>query len=109
MDIDRLISRRNKLTSRRDGLYDHRLISRIDEQLEHVPPGARNDVDLLLGRPCAQLPPRPGYLVNQAITVEDGEALADAMVQAHDDALLFAADQHEDMQQWRWSIGDTAL
>lgn len=56
--INALINRRNKLTNRRDGLTDSKRIQRIDAQLSQTPPGQRNDVDLLLGRTCAILPPR---------------------------------------------------
>ena len=56
--INRLLSRRNNLLSRRDGLYDSAIIDRIDAQLRAVPEGTNNEVDLALGRPGAVLPPR---------------------------------------------------
>ena len=59
--IDALITRRNKLTNRRDGLTDSKRVKRIDAQLEQVPAGQDNRVDLLLCRSCAVLPERPTY------------------------------------------------
>lgn len=49
--IDRLIEQRNKLLTRRDGLYDTERVNRIDAQLRAaVAPGTRQDVDEMLGR-----------------------------------------------------------
>ncbi len=56
--IDRLIRNRNKLTDRRDERINYPAVDEIDAQLSEVPPGQRNDVDLLLGRSCAKLPER---------------------------------------------------
>ena len=58
--IDTIIEARNLLTNR-SGDVDfsaEAIIDRIDAVLRDVPPGQRNDVDLLLGRPCAVLPKR---------------------------------------------------
>lgn len=59
--INRLMRRRAKLTNRRDEHINRPAIAEIDAQLATVAPGQRNDVDLALGRPCAQLPPRVDY------------------------------------------------
>ncbi len=53
--IARLIARRERLTNRRDERINFPAVKEIDAQLAQVPAGERNDVDLLLGRPCAQL------------------------------------------------------
>lgn len=49
-DIDALIAIRERLTNHRDEMIDFVTIEMVDERLHQVPPGARNDVDLLLGR-----------------------------------------------------------
>ena len=59
--ITELLRKRDKMLTRRDGLYDHAVIDAIDAQLAAVEPGKRNDVDLALGRTCATLPDRPVY------------------------------------------------
>lgn len=59
--ITELLRKRDKMLTRRDGLYDHAVIDEIDAQLAAVEPGTRNDVDLALGRMCATLPDRPVY------------------------------------------------
>jgi hypothetical protein len=56
--IDQLIAVRNYQTNRRDELTDWAQVDSIDVLLRDVPPGQRNDVDLLLGRLCAVLPVR---------------------------------------------------
>lgn len=99
--IDLYIKRRNKLTSRRDGLIDSKTIAYIDARLSELSiAGQRNDVDLLLGRPCAVLPDRgalfaasmspelaadveavrEGWAVNQAIATEQAAPVAQARV-----------------------------
>lgn len=64
--IDHLITIRNVFTDRRDEMIDFGAVEHVDVLLSSVPPGQRNDVDLLLGRSCAALPKRPGYFVNPA-------------------------------------------
>ncbi len=59
--IDALIAKRDLMLTRRDGLYDHDVVNRIDAQLATVPAGQDNRVDLALGRSCAVQPPRPNY------------------------------------------------
>lgn len=59
--ITRLISRRDKLTCRRDGRINWPALREIDALLSEVPAGQDNRVDLALGRPEAQLPPRTEY------------------------------------------------
>lgn len=80
--IDYLIAQRNKLLQRRDALYDRKRIDAIDAKLAAVPAGQRNDVDLALGRPEAQLPERPGYIVNPIVMLEQSDTaqLAEATV-----------------------------
>lgn len=56
--IARLIARRDRLTGRSDERINRPALDEIDAQLATVPPGQRNDIDLLLGRPGAILPPR---------------------------------------------------
>lgn len=83
-EIDTLIKYRNSITDRRDiEAMPYPDTSEIDSQLATVPPGQRNDVDLLLGRRGAVLPERPQYqrneqrtapatwFVSQAVTLED--------------------------------------
>ena len=78
--IARLLSRRNKLMTRRDGLYDHKIIATIDEQLSKVEPGYNNDVDLALGRSNSVLPERvdykAGWFVSPAVMLEDADTQA---------------------------------
>jgi hypothetical protein len=59
--IDHLIATRERLTNRRDEQIDYTAVALIDDVLREVAPGQRNDVDLLLGRLCAQLPTRADY------------------------------------------------
>lgn len=57
--ISKKLARRNKLLCRRDGLYDHKVIDRIDAELRAgVSPGVNKEVDEALGRECATLPKR---------------------------------------------------
>ena len=91
--INHLITRRNKLTDRRDSLTDWKRVRRIDAQLAAVPAGQRNDVDLLLGRPCAVLPER-AYVQAQAVTVEQAAPIAQAK---HDEFLEWVKDQTDDL------------
>lgn len=81
-EITRLIEVRNTITNRRDLDFNPDTGS-IDAQLATVPPGQRNDVDLLLGRPNAVLPDyytKPGWIVSQAVTLEEMKRIsADAM------------------------------
>lgn len=81
-EIDLIIAARDRLTDRRDEQVDWEAVRHFDEVLATVPPGERNDVDLLLGRACAVLPPRTDYNLNDM------------------------ADQHEDMLDWKRSQGD---
>lgn len=53
--IDRLISRRERLTNRRDERINIPAVNEIDARLRLVAPGKRNDVDRLLGRRCATI------------------------------------------------------
>lgn len=62
--IDTLISRRNRITSRYG--YRRNELNRIDRQLAQVPAGQDNRVDQALGRPSAQLTPRADYGVSVA-------------------------------------------
>ena len=39
----------------------------------------------------------------------EAEAQAAQMLAAHDEWLATLADQREDYEQWRWSVGDVAL
>jgi NADH:ubiquinone oxidoreductase subunit F (NADH-binding) len=55
-EITQLIAIRNRLTNRRDEMIDFAAVDEIDAVLSTVQPGTRNDIDLLLGRPCAVLP-----------------------------------------------------
>ncbi len=64
--IDRLIAKRDRLLTRRDGLYDSEVINRIDAQLAQVEPGVDNRVDLALGRACAV---HPAYYTKAAPVV----------------------------------------
>ncbi len=64
--IDLLLARRDKLLTRRDGLYKHSVVDRIDSQLRDVPPGQDNRVDLALGRACAV---HPAYYTQAAPVV----------------------------------------
>lgn len=67
--INRLIEQRNKLLQRRDSLYDHERVNRIDAKLSAaVAPGQRQDVDLLLGRVL------PSYAVRWSSDSERAEA-----------------------------------
>ena len=59
--ISALVKIRNQMTNRRDEQIDHIAVDLLDDVLRDVPPGQRNDVDLLLGRMCAQLPNRADY------------------------------------------------
>lgn len=67
--INALVATRNRLTNRRDEQVDWGAVDLIDAILRDVPPGQRNDVDLLLGRPTAVLPPRAAL---QAACEENG-------------------------------------
>lgn len=72
-EIAHLLTTRNKILMRRDGLIDSKRIDRIDAKLRTVAPGVNNEVDKALGRLCAVLErfaPRPGWFVNQAVTLE---------------------------------------
>lgn len=60
-DINALIAIRERATNRIDEQIDWNAVDPIDAQLAQVPPGQRNDVDLLLGRPDAVLPERAIY------------------------------------------------
>lgn len=62
ISVDDLIELRNRLTDRRDEQIDYVAVDEIDAQLHDVPPGTRNDVDLLLGRGEAVLPERQDTL-----------------------------------------------
>lgn len=137
--INRLIAKREEMTSRRDGLYDHRLIDKIDERLATVPPGTRNDVDLLLGR-RAELPERVEYqlrpnstqaeidrqqrIYEQLSAVKEvwstseqraewkdtGAAqIEQAAQEKQDDYLRYIADQHEDRLDFLRLCGDLAI
>lgn len=81
--IAELLSKRDRLLTRRDGLYDHAVIKRIEAQLGEVEPGVNNQVDLALGRTCAvleQYAQRPGWIQSQAVTLEEMKRIsADAM------------------------------
>ncbi len=116
--IDRLIARRDKLLTRRDGLYDHAVINRIDAKLRAAcPAGQRNDVDMALGRLCAVLPPRVDYHIARPTDAPDSLSAADiadmdarckeTRSSAQAELLAALADQHDDMLDWQWSIGDT--
>lgn len=112
--IDKLIARRNKLTNRRDGLTDSAVIARIDAQLRDVPPGQRNDVDLLLGRSCATLPDRSAvrWSTDEQRAVWKANAEAEAARLAADkkeDFLEYIADQYDDMLDFMRLCGDLAI
>lgn len=64
--INQLLTRREKLLTKRDALYDNKRVDRIEAILAQVPAGQNNRIDLALGRPCAQLEPRVDYGVQQA-------------------------------------------
>ena len=72
-EIASLLSRRNKILCRRDGLIDSKRIKRIESKLATVEPGRNNAVDLALGRRCAKLEqytPKPGWFVGPAVMLE---------------------------------------
>lgn len=55
--INQLISIRDQVTSQiPNWFHQASIVDEIDALLQQVPPGQRNDVDLLLGRACAALP-----------------------------------------------------
>lgn len=127
--IDQLIARRNKLTNRRDGLYDHKVVDDIDKKLAALSPaGERNDVDLLLGRTCATLPSQPVYDAHshaetvakrhgdmtgigwplQAMinTVNDAKPLSDLSERM---ALAYKESELKDYDDWQHIKGDCDL
>lgn len=64
--INVLIKLREHATNKRDEQIAWGAVDLIDAQLRKVPPGQRNDVDLLLGRTCAVLPPDEAIKVSAA-------------------------------------------
>lgn len=63
MTVDLLISIRERITCQPDFTHQLSIVNDIDTVLQQIDPGARNDVDLLLGRWCAHL--------NQSVIIED--------------------------------------
>lgn len=59
--IDHLIAAREAITNRTEDYINLKAVDAIDALLSDVPPGQRDDVDLLLGRTCAELPERAEY------------------------------------------------
>jgi hypothetical protein len=123
--IDAQIAKRNRLTNRRDGLTDSKRVKAIDAKLATVPAGQRNDVDLLLGRSCAVLPPRVVMVqhidgsqevdrkwstdAQREAWKRDGDAQgAKLAAQKRDDFLEWVADQTADFDaHMRMLCGDT--
>lgn len=58
-EINDLIAKRDRIAVRY--AYRTHQLDQIDRKLRAVPPGQDNRVDLALGRPEAQLPPRTDY------------------------------------------------
>jgi hypothetical protein len=79
--INDLLRKRDRLLTRRDGLYDRDVIDRIDKQLATVEPGTDNRVDLALGRLCAKLE-RRGYIDSDRDLTKINR-MADAMQARH--------------------------
>lgn len=124
--IAHLLSRRAKLTTRRDGWIDWPKVKAIDVELETVAPGVDNRVDLALGRSCAKLPQRDTTDAERAKWQREGldeaKALANqkvaewraasrpAVEQDEREALLLhIADQREDMLDFLNIKGDTDI
>lgn len=109
-DIDALIAIRERATNRRDEQIDWNAVDLIDAQLAQVPAGKRNDVDLLLGRSCAQLPECVEYQLRPATdTAAATEAVAELAQAKQDEFLMHIADQYADMLDWHRLCGDLAI
>lgn len=72
--IDALIAVRNSITDICTDFATN--TAAIDAVLAEIPAGVDNRVDLLLGRPEAVLSTRPGYILNQMVTLEQPETIA---------------------------------
>lgn len=108
--IDKLIKRRDSLLTRRDGLYDHAVVDRIDAQLAQVPPGQREDVDYALGRVLPKSAARWSTNAERAEWQAHGaEETARAAQVTQDEWLLYIADQHDDMMDFMQLCGNLAL
>jgi len=56
--IDHIIAARNEIAALPHWQHLRRAVDHLDRVLATIPPGQRNDVDLLLGRSNAKLPER---------------------------------------------------
>jgi hypothetical protein len=99
--IDDLLRKRDRLLTRRDGLYDNKVIDRIDKQLATVEPETDNRVDLALGRRCAKLE-RRGYIDSDRDMTPMTE-LADSI------ALAYKESELKDYADWQHIKGDLDL
>ncbi len=88
--IAKWLEKRNTLLERRDGLYKHSIIDRIDAQLAQVPAGQNNEVDQALGRECAV---QDSYIADKARrVVERLEAEYRRMSEGQPDGII----EHDD-------------
>lgn len=96
--IDALITVRNSITDICTDFATN--TAAIDSVLAEIPAGVDNRVDLILGRPEAVLPERPGYILNPVVTLEQPETIS-ALEQTR---IIFEA-----AQDWQYLKGDCAL
>lgn len=86
--IARLITRRERLTNRRDGRINFPAVDEIDEKLREVPAGERPDVDALLGRYPSMRPATD----TSAATAHVAELASDKMSEFEAHMRLLCAD-----------------